>query len=147
MYTASETPITKTKQGIKIETPDLAARAIRESGMVPQHREGFFVLNLDTRHRIIGDPYLVGIGTLNAMLVHPREVFSEAIRLHAHAIIVAHNHPSGESTPSREDIELTTRLEQGGHILGIQVLDHIVLGEDGEFTSMRADLLMGGVAQ
>jgi len=90
-------------------------------------REHFVVLALDARNRPIGCN-TVSIGTLSASLVHPREVFKFAILANAAAVILAHNHPSGEVSPSQDDIELTRRLVQVGEVLGIEVLDHIVLG-------------------
>ena len=90
--------------------------------------EEFLVVNLDTQHRPIRI-VRVTRGTLNASLVHPREVFRAAIVDAAAAIILAHNHPSGDPTPSQEDIATTSRLKQAGDIVGIRVLDHIVVGE------------------
>ena len=70
-------------------------------------------------------------------IVHPREVFSQAIRKSAAGVILVHNHPSGDPSPSDEDIETTNRLVRGGQVLGIRVLDHIIIG-DGSFSSLRA---------
>ena len=81
------------------------------------------------------------IGTLNASLVHPREVFKAAMRYTAHAIILAHNHPSGDPTPSREDLALTIRLKEAGTLLGISVLDHLVIG-NGVYVSLQERGLM-----
>lgn len=78
----------------------------------------------------------VSVGELSSTVVHPREVFSQAIRKSAAAVIFVHNHPSGDSNPSDEDIKTTKRLVEGGDLLGIRVLDHIIIG-DGEFTSLR----------
>ena len=98
-------------------------------------REHFVVLHLDTRNRVISRE-TVSIGTLNASLVHPREVFLGAIKACAATIIVAHTHPSGDVTPSAEDIQLTKRLHKAGKILGIEVLDHVIIGGD-KFMSMK----------
>jgi DNA repair protein RadC len=92
-------------------------------------KEHFFVLNLDVRNRII-DVELISKGTLTASLVHPRETFESAIRKHSACIIVAHNHPSGDITPSEEDIRITRRLKDAGKILGIELLDHLILTKD-----------------
>ena len=73
-------------------------------------------------------------GTLTACLVHPREVFSTAVKLRCAGIIGIHNHPSGDPTPSKEDIEITTRLQEAGKILGIRLLDHIVIGEGNHYS-------------
>ncbi len=91
------------------------------------------VILLDAKHRILRDT-IVSEGSLTASIVHPREVFHEAVRESAAAIIVIHNHPSGDPTPSEEDHVLTQRLVAAGEVLGIQVLDHIIIG-DGRYVS------------
>ncbi|MFO0773487.1 MAG: DNA repair protein RadC [Nitrospiraceae bacterium] len=96
-------------------------------------QEVFILVLLDAKHMVIKD-VRVSAGTLTASLVHPREVFSPAIRESAAAIICIHNHPSGDPTPSPEDRQLTQRLEEAGRLLGIPVLDHIVIG-DGRYVS------------
>jgi DNA repair protein RadC len=98
-------------------------------------REYFVVVCLDTKNQ----PTAINIchiGSLNASLVHPRECFKPAILSNAASILVGHNHPSGKSEPSREDVEVTKRLVESGKILGIDVLDHLVLG-DGEYVSLK----------
>ena len=90
-------------------------------------REQFQVVLLDQKNKIIKD-VMVSQGSLTASVVHPREVFNFAIRDSAAAIICVHNHPSGDPQPSREDRALTTRLGEAGRLLGIQVLDHIIVG-------------------
>lgn len=90
-------------------------------------REEFHIVTLDTKHQVI-DTHQVSVGTLDASLVHPREVFRPAIKDAASAILLVHNHPSGDPTPSPEDRQVTSRLESAGRIVGIDVLDHIVLG-------------------
>jgi DNA repair protein RadC len=92
-------------------------------------REQFQVVLLDQKNKIIKD-VMVSQGSLTASVVHPREVFNIAIRDSAAAIICVHNHPSGDPQPSREDRALTTRLGEAGRLLGIQVLDHIIVGRD-----------------
>ncbi len=99
-------------------------------------REIFAVLLLDTKNRIIGIS-TVSIGTLNAALVHPREIFKLALAANAAAVILGHNHPSGDPTPSPEDLEVTKRIRDAGELMGISVLDHVVLGENGRFVSFR----------
>jgi DNA repair protein RadC len=91
-------------------------------------REKFVVVLLSAKHRAIA-VNTVSIGTLTASLVHAREVFRPAVALPTAAVILAHNHPSGDSSPSAEDIELTRRLRQAGELLGIPVLDHVILGD------------------
>ena len=91
-------------------------------------REQFVVCGLDAKHRMIGIN-VVSIGSLSLSIVHPREVFKALILMNAAAWLCAHNHPSGEITPSREDLALTTRLRTAGELLGITLLDHLILGE------------------
>ena len=92
--------------------------------------ECFVAILLDGRYRVIRD-VLVSQGTLTASLVHPREVFRPALREAAAALILVHNHPSGDPSPSREDREVTTRLIRAGEVLGVRVLDHVVVAERG----------------
>jgi len=103
-------------------------------------REVFLVLLLDSKHRIIREER-VSEGSLTASIVHPREVFQAAISELAGAIVAIHNHPSGDPTPSAEDFEVTRRLKDAGELLGIQLLDHVILG-DGEFVSFREHRLL-----
>jgi DNA repair protein RadC len=93
-------------------------------------REHFFAIFLDGRHRPIGWR-LISVGTLTASIVHPREVFGPALMAHAAAVIVAHNHPSGDAQPSAEDRDITKRLERAGKLLGVRLLDHVVVSEEG----------------
>lgn len=93
-----------------------------------EKKEHFTILCLDTKNNLIVNE--VSVGILNASLVHPREVFSKAILNNASHIIVAHNHPSGDSTPSEDDILTTKRLVEAGRILGITVADHIIVTKD-----------------
>ena len=90
-------------------------------------RESFFALLLDARHRIMKLEE-ISIGSLNSAPVHPREVFAPALRQSAAALIVAHNHPSGDATPSEEDRLITERLSEAGNVLGIDLVDHVVVG-------------------
>lgn len=92
-------------------------------------REHFVCLYLNTKNRLIGRE-TISIGSLNAAIVHPREVFRAAIRRGAASVLFAHNHPSGVPDPSPEDIALTERLVEGGLLLGIEVLDHVIIGGD-----------------
>ena len=104
-------------------------------------KEVFKVILLDAKHAIIRD-VTVSEGSLTASIVHPREVFNEAVKDSAAAVIFLHNHPSGDPQPSMEDRGLTVRLQAAGEILGIQVLDHIVLG-DGRYFSFADEGLLG----
>ncbi len=107
------------------------------------HHEQFHLLLLDGRHRLLRD-VMASQGTLTASLVHPREVFRPALREGAAALVVAHNHPSGDPSPSAEDQEVTRRLVQAGALLGVPLLDHVVVAERG-WTSLRAHAALGSL--
>jgi DNA repair protein RadC len=98
-------------------------------------KEYFYCLCLDTKNRIIQE-HLVSVGILDASLIHPREVFNPAIKASSHAVILVHNHPSGEAEPSINDTEVTKLLMEAGRVVGIEVLDHIIIGNNG-FVSMK----------
>ncbi len=103
-------------------------------------QESFYAVTLDNKHRIISKR-LITLGTLNQSLVHPREVFASAIQLRAAAIIFVHNHPSGDPTPSNQDIAITQRLQDVGEIVGIKVLDHVIIGANTFFSFVDENLL------
>ncbi len=124
-----------------ITTPEQAAAVLRERARVLQH-EVFWALMLDTKNRLIGEPRQISEGTLNSSLVHPRELFKQALHHSCAAMILAHNHPSGDPTPSAEDIKVTKQLIGAGEVMGIKVLDHIIVGHrrqhtDSDFLSLR----------
>lgn len=98
--------------------------------------EHFYVLMLDTKNNLIGEPVLITKGILDASIVHPREIFKQAIKNSASKIIIVHNHPSGDPTSSREDVEMTEKLRKLGEDLGMDVLDHIIIGR-GEWKSWK----------
>jgi DNA repair protein RadC len=100
-----------------------------------EKKEFFIALFLNARNQVIKKE-TISIGSLNASLVHPREVFSPAVGSSAASVILAHNHPSGDVTPSREDVELTKRMVQAGELMGIEVLDHLVVASE-RFLSMK----------
>jgi DNA repair protein RadC len=102
-------------------------------------RENFVAVLLNTKNEVIEFP-TISLGTLSASLVHPREVFKPAIRASAASMVLAHNHPSGRVEPSREDREVTRRLSEAAEIIGIEVLDHVILG-DGYFSMKEHGLL------
>lgn len=102
-------------------------------------RENFVVVLLNTKNEVI-ETSTVSVGTLGASLVHPREVFKPAVRASAASVILAHNHPSGKVEPSREDREVTRRLGEAAGILGIEVLDHVIVG-DGYFSMKEHGML------
>ncbi len=106
-------------------------------------RETFWCLLLNGKNVLVG-LNVVSVGALTAALVHPREVFKPAILGNAAAIVLAHNHPSGDAAPSAEDLALTRRLCEVGELVGIRVLDHLVLGEGGTFRSLADEGLLGG---
>ena len=93
-------------------------------------KEAFVVYCLNTDLSIISRE-IISIGTLNSCLIHPREIFRTAILRNAHAIIVAHNHPGGKTTPSTEDINITNQLKKAGEILNIPLLDHVIISKEG----------------
>ena len=101
-----------------------------------QAEEVMVMLVLDTKNNVIG-AFEVSRGSLNSSIVHPREVFKRALLLNGASIIIAHNHPSGDTAPSKEDVEVTNRLVEGGDILGINVLDHIIVGDNGRYRSLK----------
>ena len=112
----------------------------------PLDRETFVVVPLDGKNKPLGF-HVVSVGTLTASLVHPREVFKIALLENAAAIVLAHNHPSGDPTPSAEDISITARLVQAGDLLGVRVLDHVITGELGCYYSfVDHDALPGSKA-
>lgn len=108
-------------------------------------REMFWVLMLDARNKVTG-LHVVSVGSLTSTLVHPREVWKAAILANAASVILCHNHPSGEPTPSAEDLALTARLLAVGDLVGIRLLDHVVLGADGSFRSLAASDRLRGAA-
>ncbi|MBM3469327.1 MAG: JAB domain-containing protein [Armatimonadetes bacterium] len=98
-------------------------------------REHFRAVMLNTRHEVL-DVTNVAVGGLDSAPIHPREVFKEAIRRSAAAVILVHNHPSGTPEPSGDDLRITARLQEAGRVVGIEVLDHVIIG-DGRFVSLR----------
>jgi DNA repair protein RadC len=118
-----------------LKSPEDVTAEVR-SQLKGKKKEHFLVLCLDTRNRLI-DRKLVSMGSLDTSIVHPREVFKEAISSCAASVIFAHNHPSGDPEPSKEDVELTKRLARAGEIVGIDVLDHIIVCDEG-FVSLKA---------
>ncbi|MEM9409803.1 MAG: JAB domain-containing protein, partial [Planctomycetota bacterium] len=105
--------------------------------VVGNDQEQFVVACLDTKHRV-QSVVLITMGTLDASLVHPREVFKPAIIEGSSSVLLSHNHPSGDINPSREDVQVTDRLTEAGKLIGIDVLDHIIYGDaTGEAISLR----------
>ena len=114
-----------------IREPDAVYKIIRpiiDAATGGDKQESFMVLLLNTKNRLIMTPVEATRGLLDTSPVHPREGFREAVRNSAASVILAHNHPSGDPTPSKEDIDITRRLAEAGKILGIRILDHVICG-------------------
>lgn len=124
----------RTDKKIKIGSPSDAVNIVMDD-MRYLKKEHLRVIFLDTKNQVIEVKDL-SIGSLNASVVHPREVFSEAIRKSSSSIIICHNHPSGDPTPSQEDINITKRLCEVGKLVGIELLDHLIIG-DGSYISLK----------
>jgi DNA repair protein RadC len=122
-----------------VRTPEEVLRLVRPL-VRDADREHFYCLHLSARNTVL-EVALVSVGTVNASLVHPREVFKRAIALSAASIIVVHNHPSGDPAPSTDDLDITSRLTKAGELLGIEVLDHVIVC-NGHFTSFREEKLL-----
>lgn len=122
------------REKFSIDSPESIADIFMEE-MRYKNKEIVKLLMLDTKNNIITD-VLISEGSLNASIVHPREVFLEAIKRSANRIVLVHNHPSGDPMPSNEDIKITKRIYDAGKLLGIDLLDHIIIG-DGKYCSLR----------
>ncbi|MEI7880567.1 MAG: DNA repair protein RadC [bacterium] len=132
---------TRDERGVFVRAPEDAADLMREQARGLDH-ERFWTLNLDTRNRLKGVPREISKGILDASLVHAREVFTTAIQSGCAAVVLVHNHPSGDPSPSAEDLKLTRQLVQAGQVIGIKVLDHIIVGrkhagKSKDFLSLR----------
>ena len=119
---------------VKVNSPLVIVNLLMEE-MRYLKKEHFRIIILDTKNQIISIES-ISVGNLNASIVHPREVFNIAIKRSANSIILVHNHPSGDPTPSTEDINITHRLIDAGNIIGIKVLDHIIIG-DNKYISLK----------
>jgi DNA repair protein RadC len=119
-----------------VKTPEDVVSLVR-SRLKSKKKEYFLALLLDTRNQLIKVAE-ISIGSLDASIVHPREVFKEAISASAASVIFAHNHPSGDTTASEDDIKLTKRLAEAGELVGIDVLDHIIIG-DKKYLSLKRE--------
>ena len=144
------------------ETGNLRERRMRKGSVINDHhdlyaaimskyayemnsnKEHFLVFFLNARRALLGSE-IVSIGTLTSTLVHPREVFRPAIVANAKAIAVAHNHPTGEASPSPEDIRLTERLAKAGDLLGIELLDHVIVGKPKEEAKADMNICIGNL--
>lgn len=120
-----------------VRSPEDCAQAIQTLlHLEDAPAERFGILTLNTKNKIVG-VHVLYMGSLNASIVHPREVFQAALLNNAASFICFHNHPSGDPTPSREDIEVTKRLAEAGKIMGIDLLDHIIVGDGKRFVSLK----------
>ena len=123
--------------GEKIASAEDAARLFRAAAPVAGGMEGFFVLPLSADRRTISAPVLVSLGHEDGTtVVDPGEVLGEALKVGARSIIVAHNHPSGDLTPSRADVAATAKLREAAELLGVPLIDHLILGRNGKFVSI-----------
>ena len=123
------------ENGFFVRSPEDGARYLR--GILQDRtQEHFVVMFLSTKNKVIKHKTLF-VGSLNLSVAHPREIFREAVKLSSAFIIVAHNHPSGDPTPSPEDIHLTKRLVEAGSIMGIELLDHIIVGDGQKYVSLK----------
>src|SRR5205809_5719189 len=128
-------PGVKLAERPSLKTPAEAA-CVLAAYIGERDREVFVIALLTVRHRLIG-VHTVSVGCLASSLVHPREVLKPAILASAACLVLAHNHPSGDPEPSAEDVALTRRLVAAGQLIGIEVLDHLVLGEAGRYVSLK----------
>ena len=129
-------------EGLNYSNPSKIARLfIAAYQHLDETREHFLSASLDTKNHLISLD-VISIGSLNCNIVHPREVFYSAIANKANSIIVSHNHPSGSTAPSQNDIDITRKLVKTGEIVGIDVLDHIIVGIPEKFLSMKEENLM-----
>lgn len=119
---------------------DVASLDFIKDELILNDRESFICLHLNIKHCVLSYE-VVSIGSLNSSVVHPREVYKGALLSNAAAIIILHNHPSGDPTPSAEDITVTKRLIDAGNILGIELLDHLIFGESGFISLKERELL------
>lgn len=127
------------KDKLKVTSPSDVANILMVD-MIHLKKEHFKIIMLDTKNQIIGIEN-ISIGSLNSSIVHPREVYKEAISKSSASIILVHNHPSGDPTPSKEDIAITRRLYDCGEILGIKVLDHIIIGNNKYVSLKEKDII------
>lgn len=115
------------RQKLLLQSPESIAEYYMES-LRHEEQENLLCMMLDTKNHLLGEK-VISVGTVNCSLVSPREVFISAMKFHAVHIILVHNHPSGDSTPSREDLLVTSRIFKAGEMLGIDLLDHIIIGD------------------
>ncbi|MDI6710478.1 MAG: JAB domain-containing protein [Bacillota bacterium] len=120
-----------------VRTPQDAYEVVRSLGMEENDREVVVAILLGTKNQVNG-VHVVSVGTLNSAPVHPREVFKAALLANAAALILVHNHPSGDPTPSRQDLELARQIREAGELLGVSLLDFLVIGFE-EYVSLKEE--------
>jgi len=126
------------KEPVKITNPIDTYLALKR--YQNKRQEHFLILTLNGAHFVIAIR-IISIGLVNRTIVHPREVFAPAITDNAVAIILAHNHPSGQTYPSNDDLEITKRLVSAGQILGIEIVDHVIIGKDNYYSFLEYGLI------
>jgi DNA repair protein RadC len=131
---STQTPPYKSKE---LTDPKQVYQLIK-SKLKDYHKEHFYIIALNSRNHSVAE---VSIGSLNASIVHPREVFVEAIKNKAASVIFAHNHPSGDMRPSNDDLEITKRLVEAGKIMGIEIVDHIIVTKNSYFSFREKRLI------
>ena len=131
----------KARNVIPIRGPEDVVLALKSRKLHLAKREHFIALLLNARHEVQRIE-IISVGSLNASIVHPREVFRPALLHAAAAVVLVHNHPSGDPEPSEEDMSITRRLKEAGELLGIGVLDHVIIASRG-ICSFRAKQLLG----
>jgi len=133
----------KIREKTSVTQPEIAARifleVLQRENTIDQNKEHFWAAGLNTKNRIIYVE-LVSLGILDSSLVHPREVFRMAIQKGVSGLIMVHNHPSGDPHPSGQDIDITKKISESGRIIGIDIIDHIIIGRNSKdgFTSFKA---------
>lgn len=136
-------PLVKESSGV-VRTPDDVVRVC--SDMVGLAQESFHVLTLTAKNRLI-NRHLVSLGIADASLVHPREVFRPAILDGACYVLAVHNHPSGDATPSAEDVRITRQLVEAGRILNVALIDHVILGRNPDGTASKVSMREAGLCE
>ena len=131
-----ETSVLYSHQGNrKVDSPSQVLTLVNDF-LAESDREKFLVICLNTKNEPTHIS-VVSVGTLNASIVHPREIYKLAFLANSNQIILCHNHPSGDTTPSQEDLQVTKRMVEAGNILGVSVLDHVIVGGDSCYTSFK----------
>ncbi len=124
----------------KYSSSEEVAKSKLAQDLLKSDREKFICIHLNVKNQLISFE-VVSTGSLTSSIVHPREVFKAAILANAAALVFIHNHPSGDPKPSLDDIEITKRLEKAGNLLGIEVLDHVIIGRDGFYSFRQHNLI------